>query len=135
MSSNLYETVIQTRKITNPANLRWHYAIESVMQEEIKAGNNKLIEQLRECFESLAKFPLVLEDVTHCAILHGFNANIITRMKTKVHYSSETSEDDTPWKPLRNLENWNLSPIAKRQELGMLERLSYVLYVTPLPRI
>ena len=123
MSSNLYEPVKQNRKSTNPANLRWKYAIESLMEEEIKTGNNPLIQQLTECLESLAKFPLVLEDVSHCAILNGFNAKIITRMKNKVHSSSETSDDDIKWKPLRNLENWNLSPITKRQELGKLETL------------
>ena len=119
MSSNLYNTKKENMVIRNPANLRWQYTIESLIEKEQIAGNVNLIKQLKECMESLAKFPLVLEEVTHCAILCGFNANIIDLMKKKA--SSVTSDEDVEWKPLSNLENWNLSPISKRQTPGIYD--------------
>ena len=123
MSSNLCNTKTQNRVIRNPANLRWQYTIESLIKKEQIAGNVNLINQLEECMESLAKFPLVLEEATHCAILCGFNANIIDLMKKKA--SSVTSDDDIEWKPLNNLENWNLSPISKRKTPGIYDITSW----------
>ena len=120
----MYKRIKQNTNSMNPANLRWKYVIESLI-EETKEYNTKLKKQLIECLESLAKFPLVLEVVTHCAILEGFNANIIALMKSKINLESKPSEDDIQWRPLRNLENWNLSPIAKRQESGMLIMISW----------
>ena len=74
--------------------------------------NEQLVKQIAECLNSLAKFPLVLEEVTHCAILDGFDANIINKMKELG--SSKEHEKEENWRPIKNLENWNLSPISKK---------------------
>ena len=114
MSSNKYGLKCQTAM--NPANLRWQYTIESLIEQEIHTGNIKMVQQLSECLDSLAKFPLVLEKATHCALLNGFDASIITKMTNKLNSSSETSIEDVSSKPLKNLDNWNLSPIPKTRQ-------------------
>ena len=115
MSSNLCNKK-ENWVIKNPANLRWKYTIESLIKKEQNSGNVKLINQLEQCIESLAKFPLVLEEASHCGILCGFNANIIDMMKNKD--TPETSDDNIELKPLNDLETWNVSPITKRRNLG-----------------
>ena len=110
-------------EVKNPANLRWQYIIESLIEKENMTGNVNLRNQLKECIESLQKFPLVLEQATHCAILCGFNANIIDLMKKA---SLET--DELKMNPPKNLENWNLSPISRRQGSGMLDVRDYIIF-------
>ena len=98
----------------NPGNLRWKYTLESIIEREKNKENEQLVKQLMECLHSLAKYPLVLEEVTHCAILHGFNADIINMMKDIMLLNEAEKEID--WRPIKNLENWNLSPISKTAE-------------------
>ena len=96
----------------NPGNLRWKYMLETMQDKEKQNENEQLVKQIAECLNSLAKFPLVLEEVTHCAILNGFDANIINKMKELG--SSKEHEKEENWRPIKNLENWNLSPISKK---------------------
>ena len=96
----------------NPGNLRWKYTLESIIEREKKNKNEVLVNQLMGCLASLAKFPLVLEEVTHCAILDGFNADIISMMKNLL--TSNESKEESNWRPIKNLENWNFSPISKK---------------------
>ena len=119
MSSNKYGLKCQTAM--NPANLRWQYTIEALIEQEIQTGNINMVEQLSECLDSLAKFPLVLEKATHCALLNGFDASIITKMTNKLNSNSEPCMEDVSSKPLKNLDSCNLSPIPKtRQNPGKL---------------
>ena len=104
----------------NPANLRWKYTIESLINVELEAGNTKIVSQLEECLSSLAKFPLVLEDVTHCAILCGFDAHIIKQMKFSLDPSGQNASENGTDNCLSGLANWNLSPIAKRRHSGKM---------------
>ena len=96
----------------NPGNLRWKYTLESIIEREKKNENSLLVNQLMSCLASLSKFPLVLEEVTHCAILDGFNADIISMMKNMV--TSNEGNEESNWRPIKSLENWNFSPISKK---------------------
>ena len=75
-----------SHRVANPANLRWKYILDSLIEDK-RMTDRKLIDQLKECIDSLGKYPLVLEEVTHCAILIGFNANIINLMKPDSLYN------------------------------------------------
>ena len=112
MSSSYPEKDRTSSARYNPGNLRWKYTLDSIIERERNNENRQLVNQLMECLNSLAKYPLVLEEVTHCAILHGFNADIINMMKEIA--SLNEAEKKIDWRPIKNLENWNLSPISKK---------------------
>ena len=104
-----------SHRVANPANLRWKYILDSLIEDK-RMTDRKLIDQLKECIDSLGKYPLVLEEVTHCAILIGFNANIINLMKEKVCARANGFEVKEPWNPINDLEYCTLSPISKNSE-------------------
>ena len=114
MPSYVYDKKNEDNTNYNPGNLRWKYTLELIIEKEKKNNNPLLVDQIMLCLNSLAKFPLVLEEVTHCAILEGFNADIISMMKDIV--SSNEHDKETTWRPIKNLENWNFSPISKKAE-------------------
>ena len=114
MSSSIHAKDSISNAKYNPGNLRWKYTLESIIEREKNKENEQLVKQLMECLHSLARYPLVLEEVTHCAILHGFNADIINMMKDIT--SLNEAEKEIDWRPIKNLENWNLSPISKTAE-------------------
>ena len=119
MNKNLYKVKEPRQAVANPANLRWQYAIESLVENNKSTDDDDLAQQLRICMDSLSKFPLVLEELTHCAILNGFNRHIINLLE-KVEHASPHINDEGQKEPIKTLKDWNLSPISTKKRTGIL---------------
>ena len=119
MNKNFYKVKEPRQAVANPANLRWQYAIESLLENNKSTDDDDLAQQLRICMDSLSKFPLVLEELTHCAILNGFNRHIINLLANIEHASPQIS-DEGQEEPIKTLKDWNLSPISTKKRTGML---------------
>ena len=117
MNKNFYKVREPRQAIANPANLRWQYAIESLLENNKCTDDEDLAQQLRICMDSLSKFPLVLEELTHCAILNGFNRHIINLLANIEHASPHIS-DEGQKEPIKTLKDWNLSPISTKKRTG-----------------
>lgn len=63
----------------NPANLRWFYILEDVLEAE-----SSMRDKVEKCQESLKKYPLVIHDLQHCLLLRHFDQDIVAKMKTRV---------------------------------------------------
>ena len=119
MNKNFYKVKEPRQAVANPANLRWQYAIESLLENNKSTDDDDLAQQLRICMDSLSKFPLVLEEHTHCAILNGFNRHIINLLANIEHASPQIS-DEGQKEPMKTLKDWNLSPISTKKTTGTL---------------
>ena len=70
----------------NPANLRWFYILEDIVEME---SNEKIKSKLKQCQDSLLKYPLVIHNIDHCQLLRHFDAEIIDKIKARIQLEEQ----------------------------------------------
>ena len=74
----------------NPANLRWYYLIEDVVDDE---HDEQMKFKLKQCQKSLCKYPLVINDVDHCGLLRHVDENVLTKIKRRIELERRRTND------------------------------------------
>ena len=74
----------------NPANLRWYYLIEDVVDDE---HDEQMKFKLKQCQKSLCKYPLVINDVDHCGLLRHVDENVMTKIKRRIELERRRTND------------------------------------------
>lgn len=77
----------------NPANLRWFYVLEDILETE---DDDQMKQKIRKCQDSLKKYPLVIHDLEHCMLLRHFDQRIVDKMTNRI------KTEETALKPREN---------------------------------
>ena len=74
----------------NPANLRWYYLIEDVVDDE---HDEQMKFKLKQCQKSLCKYPLVINNVDHCGLLRHVDENVMKKIKRRLDLERRRTND------------------------------------------
>ena len=63
MNKNFYKAKEPRQAVANPANLRWQYAIESLLENNKSTDDDDLAQQLEICMDSVSYTHLTLPTI------------------------------------------------------------------------